>query len=38
MEIWKWREAYLEEVKVFKYLGFTFNRLRLIGKKIIKIM
>jgi len=25
-ENWKWRGAKLEEVKVFKYLGYTFNR------------
>lgn len=25
-EAWKWREEYLEEVKMYKYLGYIFNR------------
>jgi len=25
-EIWKWRSKRIEEVQIFKYLGFMFNR------------
>lgn len=25
-EIWKWRDKIIQEVQIFKYLGFTFNR------------
>lgn len=25
-EKWKWRNNNIEEIQIFKYLGFTFNR------------